>query len=291
MAVAAPDGAGWGVSVEPVGEVSCLLGRLRGRSGGAPVALGLDLPIGLPAAFAERHCPGVSCFPEFLRGLGSTPDFFRVCDTAAEIGPTRPFYPRRGMKGMKRHQLETALGLSFKELHRVCDRKTTNRPSAAALFWTLGANQVGKGALSAWRDLLLPALTGARPPALWPFDGDLATLLGGSEAVIAETYPAEAMRQLEVEMGGSKRSQADRAKLVQKLRGRLSDLSARPDAALSTCLDDGFGSAPDGEDRFDAFLGLLAMVKVVSHPAADTVPDDQRVKRWEGWILGQSVPT
>jgi hypothetical protein len=52
---------------------------------------------------------------------------------------------------------------------------------------------------------------------------------------------------------------------------------------------DGFTDHPSGEDRFDAVLGLIAMVAVVAgeHPSA--VPDTREVKQLEGWILGQPV--
>jgi hypothetical protein len=52
----------------------------------------------------------------------------------------------------------------------------------------LGANQVGKGAISGWREVVIPCVKeGAR---LWPFDGELsAESFNG--LTIAETYPAE----------------------------------------------------------------------------------------------------
>jgi hypothetical protein len=44
-------------------------------------------------------------------------------------------------------------------------------------FWTLGGNQVGKGALSGWKEFLRPAreLTTVH---IWPFDGSFEELLG-----------------------------------------------------------------------------------------------------------------
>ena len=74
---------------------------------------------------------------------------------------------------------------------------------------------------------LLPALAGPQPPALWPFDGALLPLLAGGRVVLAETYPAEAMRQLGLRMGGSKRRHADRVALAPALRRSMAALSAR----------------------------------------------------------------
>ena len=71
---------------------------------------------------------------------------------------TRPFYPARpGPRGsVKRDDLPAALGLeSYDVLQRLCDRGHPDR-SAAVLFWTLGGNQVGKAAISGWRDVIAP---------------------------------------------------------------------------------------------------------------------------------------
>jgi len=288
MALAMP-GAGWTLSVEPVGDVATLLGRLRALACGAPVALGVDFPIGLPRAYAARHLDGAGDFPAFLRTLADRPEFLSVCGTLDEIGPARPFYPMRGVRGMTRLSHALALGMADAAgLSRACDAATLERPAGAPLFWTLGANQTGKAAIAAWRDLLLPALAGPHPPALWPFDGALRHLLRDSRVVVAETYPAEAMRQLGLNMGGSKRRHADRLALVPAIRTAMSGLSACPDAALGRRLADGFGQDAAGEDRMDCVLGLLCVLQVLAGRRSDAAPDDPWVRRWEGWVLGQS---
>ena len=291
MALAAPEPGGFAVAVHLVGDLATLLPRLRAWAGGAPVALGVDFPIGLPRDYAMRHGDGAADFPAFLHGLAGAPAFFQVCAMLEEIGATRPFYPMRGVRGMTRLSHAQALGLdSAAGLSRACDRATGDRPAGAPLFWTLGANQVGKAAITGWRDLLLPALAGPAPPALWPFDGALLSLLTPGRIVIAECYPAEAMRQLGIPMGGSKRRQADRQALAPALHDRLDTLAARPDPALATLIAAGFGTAPSGEDAFDCLLGLLGLLGVLTGRRADTVPDDPWVRRWEGWVLGQSLP-
>ncbi len=288
MAVASPVNEGWAVSMELVGSLPDLLTRLHGRAVGRSVLLGLDLPIGLPRAYVELYRPEAE-FPAFLRGLPHDAAFFQVCLTQDQISPDRPFYPQApGSK--RRHHLTDALKLASGDLLRACDGKTANRPAASALFWTLGANQVGKGALSAWHGLIGPALHGADPPALWPFDGLLADLLTPGRTVIAECYPAEAMRQLDLPMNGSKRHHPDRVALMPKLRRRMEVMGVRPDAELETLLANGMGADAPGEDRLDALLGLLGMLQVVTGRRADAVPDDPWVRRWEGWVLGQAVP-
>ena len=51
----------------------------------------------------------------------------------------------------------------------------------------------------------------------------------------------------------------------------------------------GFGADAAGEDRFDSLIGLLGLVGVLDGARPDFVPDDPWVRRWEGWVLGQTA--
>jgi hypothetical protein len=229
-------------------------------------------------------------FPLFLRALAHRPEFFQVCSEIAEISGARPFYPSHARAGTTLAPHVAALGFgSSAQMSRVCDRKTQDRPAGASLFWTLGANQVGKAALSAWRDLLLPSLLGPQPARLWPFDGRLHDLVALGGLTIAETYPAEAMRQVGVSLKGSKRRQADRVTVCEGLLAAMTRLDAVPDATLVDAVMDGFGGKPDGEDRFDSLLGLLCILGVLSGRRDEGVPNDHWIMTWEGWVLGQAA--
>jgi hypothetical protein len=233
----------------------------------------------------QRHLQAVD-FPAFLAGIAAGSAFFDVCATLDEVGPDRPFYPARGVKGMTRAGHAAALGLGGAEgLSRLCDRATAERPAGAPLFWTLGANQTGKAAITAWRDLLRPNLGRI---ALWPFGGRLDALLSCHRMVVAETYPAEALRHLGLRLAGSKRRQADRAGLAPALLAALARLGAA-DPVLATAVRDGFGADAAGEDRLDSVLGCLCVLAVVTGRRPDHVPDDPWLTSWEGWVLGQSA--
>lgn len=286
MALAQPGGPGWVLSVQPVGDVGTVLARLVGLAGGAPVALGVDFPIGLPRAFAALHDGGSADFPAFLRGLAQRPGFLQVADTLDQVGPARPFYPQRGVRGMTRLSHALALGHAS-ALSRACDHATIHRPAGAPLFWTLGANQSGKAALSGWRDMLLPALAGPSAPALWPFEGPFRALLRPGRVVVAETYPADALRQIGLRPIGSKRRQADRLALVPGLLGVMAGLHAIPGPALAQLLAAGFGADAAGEDRLDCVLGVLCVLMVLAGRRPDHTPADPWITRWEGWVLGQ----
>lgn len=290
MTVARREGRDWHLAAPvPVGEVGSLFARLRVAAGGGPVALGVDLPLGLPRAYAARLAEERD-FPEFLLALGRRPDFFRVCATLEEVSPERPFYPARGLAGMTRAAHAAALGLGGAAgLSRLCDRATAERPAGAPLFWTLGANQSGKAAIAAWRDWLVPALEAGEAVRLWPFVGNLHALLADGAVAVAETYPAEALRHLGLRLEGSKRRQADRAALGSALLAAMCRLGAVADADMVEMVAHGFGADATGEDRFDSTLGLLAVLNVLAGNRPDGTPDDPWLRRWEGWVLGQTA--
>ncbi len=268
----------------PVGDVPTFLDRLTAEAGGGAVALGADLPIGLPRAYAAQRTE--ASFLTFLRGVGSMPDFFKVCATLEEIGPGRPFYPARGIAGMTRLSHARALGfVDAAALSRVCDRATGDRPAGAPLFWTLGANQSGKAAIAAWQALIAPA-TNLR---IWPFEGPYRSLLAPGSVALAETYPAEALRHLGIRLRGSKRRHADRRATAGALATAMDRLAAAPDDAMRRALLDGFGGDSSGEDRFDSVLGMLCVLNVLAGNRPDTAPDDVWIQNWEGWVLGQTA--
>ncbi|MXP63472.1 hypothetical protein E0493_08935 [Roseomonas sp. M0104] len=269
-----------------VGDPAALVAELLAE--GVPLAFGLDLPLGLPRGFAAGRAE--PDFWHFLRGLTATPEFFLVSPTLETVSAARPFYPARGLRGMTRAAHAAALGLGgAAALSRWCDQATAERPAGAPVFWTLGANQSGKAAIAAWRDWLAPALAAGAPLRLWPFQGGLHELLAPGVAVLAETYPAEALRHLGVVLGGSKRAPEARRAAAPSLRLALDRLEVRPSRGLRLALEEGFGTDAAGEDRFDSLLGLLCVIGVLDGARPDFVPEDDGVRRWEGWVLGQTA--
>lgn len=289
VAIARREGTSWRLATPvPVGDVATFLERLCGMAAGGAVALGVDLPLGLPRGYAaslpERG------FPHFLASMATRPAFFQVCATLTELTPDRPFYPARGIRGMTRAAHALALGLGGSaDLSRACDRATTQRPAGAPLFWTLGANQSGKAAIAAWQHMILPALARGDVLRLWPFDGAYRSLLAPGKVALAETYPAEAMRHLGIVLKGSKRRQADRAAVAAGLSTAMAELRVAPDPECAVAVADGFGADPAGEDRFDCTLGVLCVLNVLAGNRPDTAPEDWWIRQWEGWVLGQTA--
>jgi hypothetical protein len=290
-AVRQRDGGYYALPPAPVGALEDFWPALSTGAGAGSILVGFDFPIGLPAAYAERA--GIEDFAAALPrfGAGRWRDFYRVAASPEQIAPTRPFYPDRP-GGCTRRQLLDGLGLAtWNCLHRRCDGATRSRPAACPMFWTLGGNQVGKGLIVGWRDLLAPARRGGMDLAIWPFDGVLADLIRRRRFVVAETYPGEVYGHLGLSLRrqGGKRSQAARSANAPRLLdwARQADLALAPD--LRAEIAAGFEPGAGADDRFDAVVGLCGLINVVQGARSSGEPDDPIVRCVEGWILGQDA--
>ncbi len=288
MAEASHSENGWTVAApRPVGDCKTFVETVFGYR--RRVLAGFDFPIGLPLAYGRMT--GLDDFPALLDALGrgEWPDFFRVAERPEQIAVTRPFYPRVSSALARQQTLLDALGLAdIDALRRRCELATRVRRAACPLFWTLGANQVGKAAITGWREVLVPARRrGAR---LWPFDGSLAELARTGVPVLAETYPGEAYGHVGVRFaaGMSKRRQDDRKAAMRDLPAWAARHGVSFDPELAARIADGFGALDRGEDPFDALIGLLGMLEVVDgrRPA---LPAAAGLDPWEGWIIGQQA--
>jgi hypothetical protein len=275
-----------------------LLPELRATIGPSGCALiGFDFPIGLPIIYAQKT--GVTDFTTALGkfGQGKWMDFYQVAKTPADISLFRPFYPARPGYAAQSHLLQ-GLGVDhIDQLRRVCELAKANRRAAAPIFWTLGGQQVGKAAISGWRDVLAPALKNQPQHfRLWPFHGSLPDLLRPGTITAAETYPAEFYTPLQVTFSTRRRGQkSGKRSLVDRLANadNLMDLAARLDIQLSSELENtiraGFGAALQAEDAFDAVVGLLGMFMVVRGQLPASVHLPVPIANVEGWILGQET--
>src|SRR4029079_19473112 len=99
---------------------------------------------------------GVTSSLETLPGLGRGEwrRFFEPAVLPGEIALGRPFYPARPGGTSQAHLVEGLGVASMDDLLRRCDRRTATRRAACSIFWTLGANQVGRAAIAGWREVL-----------------------------------------------------------------------------------------------------------------------------------------
>jgi hypothetical protein len=268
-----------------VGDHFGLSNRIKGEVGETGTAVvGFDFPIGLPARYAALL--GVTEFKPFLRQLGGGDfeDFYRISASSAEISKYRPFYPFRP-GGTKQSHLWSGLGLTcIDDLRRKCELASGGRRAACPLFWTLGANQVGRAAIIGWRDVLVPALRNEKPILLWPFDGSLHDLLKPG-TVVVETYPAECYGWFFQDHPLKSKGKLDaRRQTAPALLDWAESARVKLDPELQRAIEDGFPS----DDAFDATVGLFGMLEVLMKRGSGE-PDDDPVRKVEGWILGQKL--
>ena len=275
-----------GFHVDALGLAGALPDYFDRRGGEvAGAVFGFDFPIGVPLAYAEAV--GMLNFPTLLGQLQTATwaEFGKPAETAGQISLTRPFYPHAPGGTSKAHLVE-GLGIDAHSMLRRCEQLT----GAEWLFWTLGPRQVGRAALSGWLDLLQPAVRrgGTQAPVLWPFAGAWRGGMEEKRRVVVETYPGAVYPWLDLPAAGwSKRRQADRRAMSSRILAWLDARDIRCAGAVRRELLDGFGQGPEGEDPFDAVVGLCGMLMVVlgERPAiSQSVPADVLVR--EGWIFG-----
>lgn len=278
----------------PAGDVATLPARLRALAPAGAILFGVDFPLGLPHHYAVLT--GVTDFAAMLSrfGTGQWARFYDVAATPHELSLFRPFYPLRPGGACQAHLLQALGATTIDDLRRGCDRATPWRRAAAPLFWTLGAQQVGKAAIIGWRDMLGAArrtLAADSPafPCLWPFEGRLHELLAAQRLVVAEVYPGECYHHLGVILAGSKRSQAARAAAGPALLQWVRAAGVTLEPALRDALAGGFGPTPGGEDDFDAVVGLFGALNIIMGRREAGEPGDEPARRVEGWILGQKT--
>jgi hypothetical protein len=263
------------------------LSSLQAKNG--VVLVGFDFPIGLPETYARQA--GIYDFLAMLPqlGQGEWADFYRVAETPDQIEIKRPFYPQRP-GGTKQQYLIDGLNVThINDLRRRCDMPQPERRAAAPLFWTMGAQQVGKAAIVGWQGVLVPALQHANA-AIWPFSGKLVDVLSSAQLILAETYPAEFYTHLGISfpVNTGKRSQNGRLANAPLLLNWATHNQVDISPDLTWAISDGFGSDASGEDQFDAVVGLLGMVNLLLGNRPVSEPSDPAIRQIEGWIFGQA---
>jgi hypothetical protein len=269
--------------IRRVDEPSTLLSDLQAVAGNkGTVFLGLDLPIGIPLPYAKRI--RVKSFRQFIQRVQTSKRWTNFFEPTLTPSVYTPFFPARsGVVPEPKKHLAFELGLdSTSDLYRWCDRAQPGRRAAESLFFTAGQKQVGKAAISAWRDVLLPNIDSIN---LWPFDGPLDTLLKYSSPTVAEIYPSDSLRVLLPEFQTfSKQKLESRKKAGEKLLEIVtSDEQMYLDKPMHNLVKNGFPN----EDAFDAFLGLLHMLWVVLGRHKEGCPPSEEARLIEGGILGR----
>jgi len=274
-------GTKWMVSApELVGETKTFFSRV---SDNTQTLFGFDFPIGFPKTYVQSI--GCESYRDVLTKLKDPDwiDWFKVCGDKSEISKHRPFYPYTP-GGTKQLHLTEAHGVpDMKVLHRKCEIIS----KAGSMFWTLGGKQVGKGMITGLEELILPNLDDI---AIWPFDGPLSNLEKLNQPVICETYPGEAYEMIGINRQElSKTNQESRKQTIPAITKWHKNRAVKFDEDLLALIEDGFGNQKDGEDRFDALIGLMKMIDVNLEHVPEIGDVAQNDIEPEGWILGLST--
>jgi hypothetical protein len=227
---------------------------LDGRS----VLAGFDFPIGLPLKYAKTT--GFGNFVEALAhfGEGEWDRFYVVAEKPADISTRRPFYPANSRGQPRQAHLLRALGFeTIDDLRRLCERKTATRRAACSMFWTVGANQVGKAVIDGWQNVIRPALN--RGAGLWPFQGGLTELSKSGNCILCETYPQEAYSHVDIQFtfrrGEGKSSQQTRRTVGKSILTWAERQSVNLRDNARDAIKDGFGASGLGEINLTLWSG------------------------------------
>ena len=165
-------------------EVSSLLRLARDLARHGPVMVGVDVVLGVSNGYWElvvaEQPPPVN-FVDWLDGLDARGDFFRTTIDADQWRFDRPWFAvPKGQGGLTAFTRKSDDGF----LRRV-DAASGGKP----VFAVSGIpGTVGSGTREFWRGLI-PLLGNRRDFAIWPFDGNLASLTRASDIVLCESYP------------------------------------------------------------------------------------------------------
>lgn len=249
-----------------------------------PALLGFDFAFGVPVQYAQHRGIG-----DFLTLVAEgDPLLFEAAAEMFQVLPERPFLAVAA-KGDTKATFLSRIGLTDDGQLRRCETRTPYRRDARCIFWP-GAGQVAGATRSGWKEVLRPAL---RSPArkrrqvrVWPFDGQLAELIQPATLTLVETYPAEFYAHLGMN-GQDKGVHAWRSAQGPKLLKAAYEMDIALDDGLRRQIDGGFGAGDDGEDKFDAAVGTLGLLRVALGLGRSDAPQDDDVRRVEGWIVSR----
>ena len=262
-----------------------VLEEAKRRSLGGSVLATFDAPLGVPESFlaALRRSSGQPLvnFLELLAAARSMPRFFDASSVATDWGLERPFFSvPAGQSGLRTY-MDSAAEHGV-DIYREIDRLTGAKP----VFVKSGIpGSVGSAACALWQELA-PRLTGRRAFRVWPFEGNLETLLQSTSVVLGEIYPRAAYATALGAAPIVSRPRLVVAKTDPAVRRQAiaSLLGARWLRSLGVTLEN-LDEAEASEDDFDAFITAAALLRCI----LDGSPLCSRqfeLRMSEGGILG-----
>jgi hypothetical protein len=195
---------------------------------------------------------------DFLRRAFLTPNFFDATNVAAAWKIQQPFFSVPGGNG----GLTSYLNAAAKEgvdLYRRLDKKT----KAKTLFAKCGIpGSVGNATCSLWQEMGPLLLKDDDSFRVWPFEGDLMTLLKSSSIVLGEIYPRAAYSTALLDVPAESRPRLSLAKTDANVRrSAIEALKVTEWVREHGVRIDDLNYAQSNEDDFDACITAAALLR------------------------------
>lgn len=255
-AVRRVSGAGWSVA-------GVLAEAERWTSTGTVLAT-FDAPLGVPDSYltALGKLPGAQPLGTFLDLLAracSMPRFYDATAVARDWVVERPFFSVPAGDGGLGTYVDAAARFGV-DMYRQIDRMT----GAKAVFIKSGVpGSVGSAACALWQELA-SELAIDRTFKIWPFEGEIHTLLHSTSVVVGEIYPRAAYATALLDVPPTARAPLVVAKTDAAVRREA--IAALRTAewvrSLSVDLED-LDQAEANEDDFDACVTAAALLRCI----------------------------
>lgn len=256
-----PSGGSW--------DVEALLELAQRHARDGAVLVGVDVVLGVPAGYWRMvldgwRAPPPETFVDWLGGLDVSGGFFETVVAPGEWRPERPWFKvAEGAGGRTSFTSQVDGGM----LRRI-DAATGANP----VFAVAGIpGTVGSGTRAFWKKLL-PHLSGDRDFAIWPFEGEMKSLLGRHGVVLCESYPALAYAAALAD--GLPTGRITNSKTKRVWRNEVCDWLARAQWVGGNRIDLGDLNGPRAnEDDFDAHVTAAAVLRCIHEGLEIAAPE------------------
>lgn len=267
-------------------SMSIVLEAARRWSSRGSVLVTFDVPLGVPESYLRAarqvqawHSP--FSFLKFLERVHTTTHFFEPTCVARDWSIERPFFSVPSGTGGLTSFIRAAERQGV-NLYREIDNKTEAKP----LFVKSGIpGSVGHAACALWQELG-PRLVKKRSFKVWPFEGELKSLLQSTSIILGEIYPRAAYATALLD--GTAESRPRLALAKTEADSRCDAIAQLEDAAWvrqhGVTIKD-LHAARTSEHDFDACMTAAALLRsVLEELPLYTAPSS---RAWaEGGMLG-----
>lgn len=267
-------------------SVAGVLAEARRWTSNGSVLATFDAPLGLPESYLRalslrRGIEPTATFLDLLALVGEMPGYFDASRSARDWTLEHPFFSVPAGVGGLQSYLDMSAHFGV-DMYRKIDRMTR----AKTVFIKAGVpGSVGSAATALWLELSRE-LTARRTLKVWPFEGDIQTLLRSSPIVVGEIYPRAAYATALLDLPPSSRPLLSVAKTDEGIRREaVAMLRTAPWVSEHAIELEDLGDAEASEDDFDACITAAALLRCILEDAP-MCPAELHAPEFEGGMLG-----